>query len=166
MGVASRAGRACGAGVLCKRFGAPEVRRAWGGPLGNDDPFNSLLMSQALRSLWLGGLDETEVTKQGQAALSGLMGIAPKDEIEGMLAAQMLACHNAATECYRRAMIPDQTFDGRNANLAQANRLSRSFSMRCSPSRLPIFAPSAPRRSSTLETAPRSRVLRISRPST
>ena len=56
-----------------------------------------------------------------------MMGIAPRDELEGMLAAQLMASHNAAMECYRRAMIPEQTFEGRNANLSQANRLSRTY---------------------------------------
>ena len=30
-------------------------------------------------------------------------------------------------ECYRRAMIGEQTFEGRRENLAQANKLSRTF---------------------------------------
>ena len=38
----------------------------------------------------------------------------------------MLASHNAAMECYRRAMLPEQTFDGRRENLSQANKLSRT----------------------------------------
>ena len=32
-------------------------------------------------------------------------------------------------ECYRRAMIPDQTFEGRQENLNQANKLSRSYAV-------------------------------------
>jgi hypothetical protein len=43
-----------------------------------------------------------------------------------MLASQLLASHNAAMECYRRAMLPEQTFDGRRENLSQANKLSRT----------------------------------------
>jgi hypothetical protein len=43
-----------------------------------------------------------------------------------MLAAQLLASHNAAMECYRRAMIAEQSFDGRKENLNQANKLSRT----------------------------------------
>jgi len=39
--------------------------------------------------------------------LAALIGIAPKDEIEGMLAAQLIAAHNAAMECYRRAMLAE-----------------------------------------------------------
>ena len=29
-------------------------------------------------------------------------------------------------ECYRRAMLAEQTFEGRRENLSQANKLSRS----------------------------------------
>jgi hypothetical protein len=36
-------------------------------------------------------------------------------------------CQNAAMECYRRAMIGEQTFEGRRENLAQANKLSRTY---------------------------------------
>ena len=43
-----------------------------------------------------------------------------------MLAAQILASHNAAMECYRRAMISEQTFEGRRENLNPANELSRT----------------------------------------
>ena len=45
-----------------------------------------------------------------------------------MLAAQLIASHNAAMECYRRAMISDQTFEGCRENLNQANKLSRTYS--------------------------------------
>ena len=43
-----------------------------------------------------------------------------------MLAAQLIAAHNASMECYRRAMLAEQTFEGRSENLSQANKLSRS----------------------------------------
>jgi hypothetical protein len=61
------------------------------------------------------------------AAAAALIGIGPKDELEGMLAAQMIAAHSAAMECYRRAMIRDQSFEGRRENLNQANKLSRTY---------------------------------------
>ena len=44
-----------------------------------------------------------------------------------MLAAQMIATHNASMECYRRAMIGEQTFEGRRENLSQAGKLSRTY---------------------------------------
>ena len=68
-----------------------------------------------------------ETDEQYQAALAAMMGIAPRDEIEGMLAAQMVATHSAAMECYRRSMLDNQTFEGRRENLNQANKLVRSF---------------------------------------
>jgi hypothetical protein len=44
-----------------------------------------------------------------------------------MMAAQLIAAHNAAMECYRRAMITEQTFEARRENLNQANKLSRTW---------------------------------------
>src|ERR1700730_10566040 len=44
-----------------------------------------------------------------------------------MIAAQLLAAHNATMERYRRAMIPEQTVEGRSENLNQANKLSRTY---------------------------------------
>ena len=32
-------------------------------------------------------------------------------------------------ECYRRAMIGEQTFEGRRDNLSQANKLSRTYAL-------------------------------------
>src|SRR6201982_3218746 len=61
------------------------------------------------------------------ATIAALAGIGPKDELEGMMAAQLIACHNASMECYRRAMIGEQTFEGRRENLSQANKLSRTY---------------------------------------
>ena len=34
---------------------------------------------------------------------------------------------NAMMECYRRAMIAEQTLEGRRENLNQANKLSRTY---------------------------------------
>lgn len=59
-------------------------------------------------------------------AISGLIGIAPKDELEGMLTVQLIASHSAAMECYQRAMLPEQTFERRQAALGQAGKLSRT----------------------------------------
>ena len=44
-----------------------------------------------------------------------------------MMAAQLLATHNATRECYRRAMIAEETLEGRRENLNQANKLSRTY---------------------------------------
>lgn len=46
-----------------------------------------------------------------------------EDGIEGMLAVQMIGTHNAITECFRRAMIPDQRLEAQKVYLSQAERL-------------------------------------------
>src|SRR5215470_8822054 len=60
----------------------------------------------AVRStLWIKHSDEETRDQQFSATAQGLVGIGPRDELEGMIAAQLLAAHNAAMECYRRAMF-------------------------------------------------------------
>jgi hypothetical protein len=91
------------------------------------DRWNNILANQAVQALWVKQSSPEDRDKQLSATVAALMGIGPKDELQGMMAAQLIAAHNAAMECYRRAMIGEQTFEGRRENLAQANKLSRSF---------------------------------------
>ncbi|GLR95786.1 hypothetical protein GCM10007858_34230 [Bradyrhizobium liaoningense] len=91
------------------------------------DAWNNTIAGQATGSIWHGHNPEVDRIHERQvASLSLLAGISPNDEFEGMLAAQLLASHNAAMECYRRAMIAEQTLEGRKENLGQANKLSRT----------------------------------------
>lgn len=91
------------------------------------DHWNNLLANQTIQALWPKHSDPATRDKQYSATVAALVGIGPKDELEGMMAAQLIAAHNAAMECYRRAMIGEQTFEGRSENLAQANKLSRTY---------------------------------------
>jgi hypothetical protein len=84
------------------------------------------LLDQLLGALPQGGGSLPKPGQEG-AALDALAGIAPRDALEGMLAAQLVATHQTALECFRRAAIPEQSFEARQANLAQANRLVRSY---------------------------------------
>ena len=84
---------------------------------------------QALQSLWIKHSDKEVRQRQYNAAIAGLIGIGPKDEIESMIGAQLIATHNAAMECYRRAMMGEQTFEGRRENLSQATKLSRTYAV-------------------------------------
>jgi hypothetical protein len=94
---------------------------------GSDcDDFNKVLANQIVNTLWH-DTDPEERRRQFSAALAVLLGIKPADEIEGMLGAQMVATHSAAMECYRRAMLGEQTFEGRRESLNQANKLVRSY---------------------------------------
>ena len=96
-----------------------------GGSMSDD--WNNIIANQTIQSLWLKNADAEEIGRQRHAAVDVLIGINPADELEGMLAAQLIACHNASMECYRRAMIGQQTFEGRRENLNQANKLSRTY---------------------------------------
>ena len=91
------------------------------------DPWNNTIANQAIQALWTKNSSAEEREKQLSATVAALIGISPKDEIEGMLAAQLIASHSAAMECYRRAMIGEQSFEGRSENLTQANKLSRTY---------------------------------------
>jgi hypothetical protein len=91
------------------------------------DHWNIILASQALNALWLKNSDEQERDDQINATILAMIGIGPGDELEGMMAVQLIASHSAAMECYRRAMTGEQTFEGRRENLSQANKLSRTF---------------------------------------
>ena len=100
--------------------------KAVGGSMS--DEWNNNLANETTRTLWyFKNSDAKVVEKQKHAAIHALVGIGPRDECEGMIAAQLVACHHASMECYRRAMIPDQTFEGRQENLSQANKLSRTY---------------------------------------
>jgi hypothetical protein len=93
------------------------------------DNWNNILANQTFQTLWLGHSDQDEQDRQYGATVAALIGIGPKDEIEGMIAAQLLAAHNAAMECDRRAMAKGQSFEGRHESLNQANKLSRTYAL-------------------------------------
>src|SRR2546423_4802993 len=103
----------------------PGKLRSLGG--SKSDTWNNVVANQTIQTLWLKNSDEDGRKKQVSAAVAGLVGINPNDELEGMIAAQLVGCHNASMECYRRAMIGEQTFEGRRENLSQANKLSRTY---------------------------------------
>ena len=93
------------------------------------DHWNKVLIDQTVHTLGLNRCDGEARERRHRAALAGLIGIGPQDEVEGMIAAQLIATHNATMECYRRAMIGEQTFEGRRENLSQANKLSRTYAV-------------------------------------
>jgi hypothetical protein len=57
------------------------------------------------------------------AILAALRGIAPQNEMEGMLAVQMVSTHNAAMECLSRAAVPGLPPELRDQNLKHAAKL-------------------------------------------
>jgi hypothetical protein len=93
------------------------------------DDWNNTLANQTINTLWVKHSDEQTLDRQLKAATAALVGIGPRDELEAMIAAQMIAAHSAAMECYRRAMLSEQTLEGRRENLNQANKLSRTYTL-------------------------------------
>jgi hypothetical protein len=105
----------------------PGTLKAIGGSMSDD--WNNILVNQTCNALWLTHSDEEARDRQRGAAVAALIGIGPKDELEGMIAAQLVSCHNATMECYRRSMLSEQTFEGRQESLNQANKLSRTYAL-------------------------------------
>jgi hypothetical protein len=91
------------------------------------DDFNRIVLSEVANTLWTKHSSEEWQAQQLAAVAGGLRGIEPKDELEGMLAAQAMAAHHAAMECYRRAMLPEQSLEAWKEQLNQANKLSRTY---------------------------------------
>jgi hypothetical protein len=101
--------------------------KAIGGSMSDD--WNINLVNQTTKTTWYrANANADEIKQLCHVTIEALVGVAPKDELEGMLTAQLVACHNASMECYRRAMICEQTFEVRRENLSQANKLSRTYS--------------------------------------
>ena len=81
-----------------------------------------------LRLPWRGSREDPDTKLlHDQAMLAAMAGIAPRDPVEGMLAAQMVAVHEASMECFRRAALPEQTFAGRELGLKYGDKLARTY---------------------------------------
>ncbi|TIL58620.1 MAG: hypothetical protein E5Y79_19125 [Mesorhizobium sp.] len=93
----------------------------------SSDAWTDMLAEQTILTLWNDASSSEDRAKQLIAILDALERIAPRDELEGMMASQMIAAHSAAMECFRRAMLPTQTMVGRDENLGHANKLLRAF---------------------------------------
>ena len=89
----------------------------------DDDAFTEMMVNQVISMI---PQDEFDLSKIN-GVLSALGGIAPHDELEAMLVAQMVAVHFAAIEATRRAGVANQTFEARNMNLKHAGQLMRTY---------------------------------------
>ena len=83
------------------------------------DTFSGLLSSE--------GVNYDKMADFANDAMAILNGIQPRDEIEGMLAVQMIAVHNMATTAARVAMITGQTFEWKQAYVNHATKMLRTF---------------------------------------
>ncbi|KAA2211425.1 hypothetical protein [Teichococcus oryzae] len=93
-----------------------------------NDTFNNDLLRSVIATAWFGkGEDraKAELRKSGAVA-AAMAGFHPKDEVEGMLVGQAVALHQAAMECMRRAMLPEQPFEVATKLRKDAANLSRA----------------------------------------
>jgi len=132
------------------RVGAPRVKLeplpGGGAHIGPDHPMPALwamalqqvfgTANRDFASLMLGDVSDAATAdrdtvdeKTANGILGALHGINPGDEVEAMLAIQMVATHLAAMRCLRRAQVPGQTFEGRDMNLRHAAKLTRTYTM-------------------------------------
>ena len=107
---------------------AAKFTEAFGTP---DKDLHSYLLDQVVRTfsgcVSSEGLNHDRLGNFANHALALLNGIQPQDEIEGMLAVQMIAVHNMVMETMKRAMITDQTSFGMEANVNHATKMLRTF---------------------------------------
>lgn len=74
-----------------------------------------------------GVLDKDKVVSAYNHTMAILSGIQPQDELEAMLAVQMIGVHNVAMETLQRAMLSGQTFEGKQVNVNQATKMLRTY---------------------------------------
>ncbi len=82
------------------------------------------LVTDLLQALPVSGdMPDDELNQRYSTAIAMLAELGPGDGLEGMLATQMIACHEAAMNCLSRAQNPQNSFEGRHENLKQAQKL-------------------------------------------
>jgi hypothetical protein len=72
-------------------------------------------------------LGEEEKTRRVGSALSLLKQIEPQNELEGLLASQMIGVHETVMECLQQSRLPAQTPAGRDMNLKHAVKFMGLF---------------------------------------
>jgi hypothetical protein len=94
---------------------------------GRTERFNDVMMQRVAGTLWLKNAEGQDRERIIGAAFDAMAGFEPRDEVEGMMAAQAVALHNAAMECMRRAMLAEQPFELASRMRKEATSLSRAM---------------------------------------
>ena len=89
---------------------------------GLSDKFGWMVYEQLSKSCY----KDTNIFEAVKHICIELKGIAPKDQIEGMLATQMIATHHAALDDFAMA-AQSETMDIRAAALSSATKLTRTY---------------------------------------
>lgn len=73
------------------------------------------------------GDEDSDPALGANGTLQLVEGIGPRDALETMLAAQMVAIHNAMMDSCRRALVSEQPPEAQARHLNAANKLARTF---------------------------------------
>jgi len=77
--------------------------------------------------LQIAGHDRKNLAEALNQTMPLLLAIRPENEVETMLAAQMIGIHTMSMTMMRRAMSSRQTDEGVNSNVNRVTKLSRTF---------------------------------------
>ena len=89
--------------------------------------FRTTLLNDLRAAVLPPGMAEDARTARLGAALDAMRGFGPRDEVEGMLAAQAVALHHGTMDALRRAMTPGIPPDLADRLRRQAVKLSSAF---------------------------------------
>ena len=94
---------------------------------GDDNHWNSRIGYRLFAAL--PGITAENAPDASRAIMSGLLDIKPADPIEGMLASQIIAAHEASMHLRRLAWVPEQHFLVQTKYLELAEKAARTMGM-------------------------------------
>ena len=87
------------------------------------------MLGQAANAAGVDATNAGEVIASTKASLTGLMGFKPKDEVEGMIAAQFWAAHSATMRLHTRATVTPIERDLLKLYSDSASKMSRTCAL-------------------------------------
>jgi hypothetical protein len=106
----------------------PDTLRHIGG--SQSDSWNKYVAGRIFRAIWPNQSDDNGLReRQRDVIIAGMTEIGPRDTLESMIASQLLACHDAAMNCYQLALNSELHGHRRQDHLNQAGKLSRTFAI-------------------------------------
>ena len=108
--------------------GLAKLNEAFGTP---DAELQTFLLNQVVQTfkglVSSDGFNDSRMAEFSNYTMAFLNGIQPQDEIEGMLAVQMIAVHNMIMETMKLAMITGQPPQWVETNVNHATKMLRTF---------------------------------------
>jgi hypothetical protein len=111
--------------IALDRNPQPQLKAVGG---GQDDRWNNNLAVGLLSAL-PGAHQQKGPSDLANGIIAGIANIKPSDPIEGIIAGQMIAAHEAALNLYCRAWNPKQSFEVRSKYLMLADKAARTGSV-------------------------------------